>query len=243
MSQSKYTFNFFKPNSEYAKSDARLITSILIVWFLAVFGFHTLMKAIEEPVPEPQLVVFEEAWPNVMDRTATKQELRDVTKAHLNLLSRHVSLRSHKEFKLSLTYMVFRILPRKERRAFVALTKKDLSERKAGAHKLATSIGLEKNSILAQILPYGLVPFNGKRVSSDVLKTVPPIMKKNMVHYRSVLTDTKFLGFPFHYFYTSIFLLVLFIGLCWIYCKEFDKIAKTCKIKEEKKLKVRGKSK
>ncbi|MCP4393636.1 MAG: DUF4212 domain-containing protein [Alphaproteobacteria bacterium] len=234
MSRSKYNFNFFKPKSEYAKSDARLITSILIVWFLAVFGFHILLKAIEEPVPEPQLVRFEEVWTSIMDRTANQQELRDVTSTHLNLLSRHVSLRSNETFKLSLTSMVYRVLPRHKRSAFLRLTKKDLSERKAGAHKLATSIGLEKDGILAQVLPYGLVPFNGKRVSSEVLETIPPIMRKNMVHYRSVLTDTKFLGFPFHYFYTSIFLLILFIGLCWIYCKKFDEIAKTCAIKDEK---------
>jgi putative solute:sodium symporter small subunit len=43
-----------------------------------------------------------------------------------------------------------------------------------------------------------------------------------LIHNRSVLTDAKFLGFPFHYFYTAVFLLILFIGLCWLYCVRTD---------------------
>ena len=43
-----------------------------------------------------------------------------------------------------------------------------------------------------------------------------------LIHNRSVLTDTKFLGFPFHYFYTAVFLLILFVGLCWLYCIRTD---------------------
>ena len=43
-----------------------------------------------------------------------------------------------------------------------------------------------------------------------------------LIHNRSVLTDLKFLGFPFHYFYTAVFLLILFVGLCWLYCVRTD---------------------
>jgi putative solute:sodium symporter small subunit len=43
-----------------------------------------------------------------------------------------------------------------------------------------------------------------------------------LIHNRSVLTDTIFLGFPFHYFYTAVFLLILFVGLCWLYCVRTD---------------------
>jgi putative solute:sodium symporter small subunit len=47
-------------------------------------------------------------------------------------------------------------------------------------------------------------------------------MELYLIHNRSVLTDTIFLGFPFHYFYTAVFLLILFVGLCWLYCVRTD---------------------
>ncbi|RKX20065.1 MAG: hypothetical protein DRP35_06675 [Candidatus Zixiibacteriota bacterium] len=42
----------------------------------------------------------------------------------------------------------------------------------------------------------------------------------------------RFLGFPFHYFYTAVFLLVLFVGLCWIFCFQTDRIYKKLGIEE-----------
>ncbi len=55
---------------------------------------------------------------------------------------------------------------------------------------------------------------------------VEKAMNLYMTHNRSFLTDFTFLGFPFHYFYSAVFLLILFVGLCWIYCVETDKIEK-----------------
>ncbi len=52
------------------------------------------------------------------------------------------------------------------------------------------------------------------------------IMSLYLTHNQSVLTDTVFLGFPFHYFYTAIFLLVLFVVLCWIYSFKIDSLHK-----------------
>ncbi len=53
-----------------------------------------------------------------------------------------------------------------------------------------------------------------------------------LVHNQSVLTDTNFLGFPFHYFYTAVFLLILFVGLCWLYCVRTDMFNKKYGIEE-----------
>ncbi len=90
MSESQtYDFNFFKPSSAYARSNTRLIGAIVIVWALAVFGFHFLMKSIEEQVPEKQLTRFEEIWPNAMGGNASQQELQDLAKIHLNLIGRY----------------------------------------------------------------------------------------------------------------------------------------------------------
>ncbi len=46
---------------------------------------------------------------------------------------------------------------------------------------------------------------------------VDKIMKLYLTHNQSFLTDFRFLGFPFHYFYTAVFLLVLFVFLCVMY--------------------------
>ena len=43
------------------------------------------------------------------------------------------------------------------------------------------------------------------------------VMKLYLTHNQSFLTDFRFLGFPFHYFYTAVFLLVLFVLLCVMY--------------------------
>ena len=59
--------------------------------------------------------------------------------------------------------------------------------------------------------------------SAENKASIPDIMSKYLIHNQSFLTDFKFLGFPFHYFYTSIFLLILFIGLCLLYCIRIDK--------------------
>jgi len=46
---------------------------------------------------------------------------------------------------------------------------------------------------------------------------IDQIMKLYLTHNQSFLTNYRFLGFPFHYFYTAVFLLVLFVFLCVMY--------------------------
>lgn len=232
MSESQiYDFNFFKPKSAFAKSNTLLTSAIIIIWALAVFGFHFLLKAIEKPVPEKQLVTFEQVWPSVMDKTATREELKGLAGTYLNLMGRHIPLRLDEDsdvddnFKLCFTSTIYDLLPANERLSFLALTQKELSERKSMTAGIAARIGLEEDNILTQVLPYALVAYDGKPVDVKVLEAVPDIMRKYLVHNRSVLTDTQFLGFPFHYFYTAIFLLVLFVVLCLVYCRIMDKVA------------------
>ena len=56
--------------------------------------------------------------------------------------------------------------------------------------------------------------------------SIPGIMKTNLIHNQSVLTDTIFLGFPFHYFYSALFLLTLFVLICLVYCFKIDTLMK-----------------
>ncbi len=226
MSESQtYDFNFFKPKSAFAGANARLIGTIVIIWALAVFGFHFLLKAIEKPVPEKQLATFEQVWPKAMDKTASPEELRELSLIYLNLLGRQITLRSDQNFKLCFTSTVYDLLPEDEKPSFLAITGKDLPELKTAASSIAAGLGIETGDILNQVIPYGLVSYDGTPVDSEILAAVPDIMNKYLVHNRSVLTDTSFLGFPFHYFYTAVFLLILFVVLCLVYCKIFDRIS------------------
>jgi putative solute:sodium symporter small subunit len=52
------------------------------------------------------------------------------------------------------------------------------------------------------------------------------VMKLYLTHNQSFLTDFRFLGFPFHYFYTAVFLLVFFVGLCMLYAYRIEHLHK-----------------
>jgi hypothetical protein len=97
---------------------------------------------------------------------------------------------------------------------------------------LKTSILEEENNISSIAAPYfgfsdgsleekiflgSLLEIYPGSLSDTSLGRLPEIMKLYLTHNQSVLTDTTFLGFPFHYFYTAVFLLILFIGLCIVY--------------------------
>lgn len=219
-----YDFNFFKPKSAFAKENTLLISGIVVFWALGVFGFHFLLKAVEKPVPEKQFTTFEQIWPHVADHTATPEQLRSLSHIYLNLLGRFITLRSDQDFKLCFTSTVYQVLPENQRGMLQAMTGKGIPNPASSVPMIAESIGLEKDDILAQVLPYGLVPYDGKPVDPQIMAAVPGIMKKHLIHYQSALTDTRVLGFPFHYFYTAVFLLTLFVVLCLVYCKIFDKI-------------------
>lgn len=53
---------------------------------------------------------------------------------------------------------------------------------------------------------------------------IDKVMKLYLTHNRSFLTDFRFLGFPFHYFYTAVFLLVLFVLLCVMYAYRIQQL-------------------
>jgi hypothetical protein len=77
--------------------------------------------------------------------------------------------------------------------------------------------GYAKTSLEAPILAASLKKEYPASLTGTSLIRLPEIMQLYLTHNQSVLTDTKFLGFPFHYFYTAVFLLVLFVVLCIVY--------------------------
>lgn len=88
-------------------------------------------------------------------------------------------------------------------------------------------MGLEAN-----IITFFLKDKNIKELTEAEVTAIPVIMKTYLIHNRSILTDTKFLGFPFHYFYTAEFLLILFVLLCVIYVYRIQRLQKKFNIVE-----------
>jgi len=224
----EYDINFFFPKSPFAKDNTKIIASIVIVWALAVFGFHFLMKAIEKPTPEPAYITYESVWENVKSKTATDIEKKDLAKVYLTLLGKYIELRDNVVLKKALTSTIYDILPEEQKEAFLVTTQEVVLDKKVNLDYVIEALGLSDdnkfNTLLANVLPYGLVPFDGIPLDKKSMDMIPAIMDKYLIHFQSGLTDTKFLGFPFHYFYTAVFLLALFCGLCWYYCVAIDKI-------------------
>ena len=88
-----------------------------------------------------------------------------------------------------------------------------------------TAIGITDNKAMMAIVPYALSAAGADKMAmtDDSLK---PVLDKFFIHNQSVLTDTIVLGFPFHYLYTALFLLTLFVVICLVYCQVIDKMMK-----------------
>ncbi len=73
----EYNFNLFQPVSPYGRKNRNLIITLLIIWFVAVFGFQLLLLLVQKPTPEKTLLTFESVWENVKTGKATVQEKKD----------------------------------------------------------------------------------------------------------------------------------------------------------------------
>ena len=83
------------------------------------------------------------------------------------------------------------------------------------------SSGFDK--IMLDLLPNSLVKLERDGSLERYKSELPGIMELYLVHNQNFFTDFTFLGFPFHYWYTAQFLLILFVVLCIIYAVAIDK--------------------
>ncbi|MCK5457938.1 MAG: hypothetical protein KAI45_12495, partial [Melioribacteraceae bacterium] len=74
----QYEVNFFKPLSDHAKANKKLISTLAIIWAVAVFGFHFLLILITTPTPEETLNDFNSVWPQVVEETSATIEMKQV---------------------------------------------------------------------------------------------------------------------------------------------------------------------
>jgi putative solute:sodium symporter small subunit len=96
----------------------------------------------------------------------------------------------------------------------------------------AQIINLPAQDIRQSILPLEL-DVELMSLTAENNQKLSAVMEKYLIHYRSALTDTTVLGFPFHYFYSSVFLLVLFVGLCLLYCVRTDALHRKLQVDDD----------
>jgi putative solute:sodium symporter small subunit len=83
-----------------------------------------------------------------------------------------------------------------------------------------TDEGFDK--LMSALLTTSLIKFDSVN-QSVAFDEIPNIMKLYLVHNQNFFTDFEFIGFPFHYWYTAQFLLILFVVLCLIYAVVIDR--------------------
>ncbi|MBF0199329.1 MAG: DUF4212 domain-containing protein [Planctomycetes bacterium] len=218
-----FNTNFFSPKSPFARDNSRLISIMLVVWFVAIFGFQGLLKIMETPTPEPIHQQYEKVWSEA--KNGGNIELAGIS---LNLMARYIPLRSNETLQKYITSALAANMSAGLKAEYTAAQATLAEGTKITAElqsKLADALKLPAGDIRADVISTAMLPLAALSISEDNITELPKIMDKHLIHNRSVLTDTQFLGFPFHYGYTAVFLLVLFVVICIVYCLVFDKIS------------------
>lgn len=239
-SSDHYNFSLFKPRNLHGKKNRNVILTMLLIWATAVFGFQVLLKTIEKPVPEKSLVSFESAWPSVVSGNPSGDDLRAIMQS-LILVKGKNTVKPGDQAILAdaINSIFFKTVPDSVKAQIISgaanlkslamklaeargqeyldISSMIVQERKALGTLAESFTGYKQGSLEIVILVSTLGPDYPESLSDSSLSTLPDIMKLYLTHNQSKLTDTKLLGFPFHYLYTAIFLLVIFIALCIIY--------------------------
>ena len=229
----QYEVNFFKPLSEHAKGNRKLISSLAIIWAVAVFGFHFLLIFVTSPTPEKTLSDFNSVWPQVVEDSSASMESKQVfAKSMLMVLGKNIAVKEdHKTvLKESLSWAVYDMQVDSMKVLFQAEPALALFDVAAATIGLGTD-GFDQ--IMRDLLPTSLVKVEKSNLSAESKESLPEIMDLYLIHNQSFLTDFNFFGFPFHYWYTAQFLLILFVVLCLIYAVSIDKLNTKHEIVEE----------
>jgi putative solute:sodium symporter small subunit len=243
-----YHISFFKPTTQRARANRNMVLWLVSVWFIAIFGFQILLRIIEKPVPEPSFISYESAWMNIETGQQSPVDLQELAKSCLSVAGK-LGLDPGEEAAIdnAFSWCVYRLVDSSEQarlemdiRTFENLSgsietisdKEYIAFKKELSGQLSPILGLADLDVRKTIIPFALTSAGLETLGEASKEMLPRVMKKYLIHNRSVLTDIRFLGFPFHYFYTAVFLLILFVGLCLIYCIRTDAMNKRLEIPE-----------
>lgn len=243
-----YHISFFKPTTDRARSNRNMVIWLVSVWFLAVFGFHIVLRIIEKPVPEPVYEAFETSWTNIEGGNYGSSDLQEFGKSCLSVTGKiNITTEEKSILDNAVTWAIYELTPEEERSSLlnkivefenISETISSISDENyiAAKSQLTTTLGntlaISDYDVRKKLIPFALQSSSAGNLNELSVSELPALMSKYLIHNRSVLTDMRFLGFPFHYFYTAVFLLILFVALCWIYCVRTDAMNKKLAIAE-----------
>lgn len=236
-----YNISFFKPTTPLAKFNRNLILTLFTVWAVAIFGFQILLKVVETPTPEKAYKNYELVWDNVKAGNSNDADKQVFIKSALSVLGKiTVDPTDRLYLSNSVNKLTLELVPANEKSSFTSKLKTfskmafDDADYQNTKNELSISsakyIGVNANTIEAKLIPFELITANSVSIDN---KAIEAIMAKYLIHNQSFITDFVFLGFPFHYFYTAVFLLILFVGLCLYYCIATDIAMKKLGIVED----------
>ncbi|MGD8778175.1 MAG: DUF4212 domain-containing protein [Ignavibacteria bacterium] len=229
----QYDVNFFKPLSDHAKANKRLIIILATVWAVGVFGFQILLILLNQPTPEKSYEIFQSVYPAVVEDTAATPQMKiKFAKSLLHVLGKNIVVKDdHKSaLKNCLTWTVANMQPDSVKPKFFSEPDETTYDLTVKTLDLQSS-GFDK--IMIDLLPTSLVKLNSEAFPEEYKSALPGIMKLYLVHNQNFFTDFIFLGFPFHYWYTAQFLLIMFVVLCIIYAASIEKANKKFNFVEE----------
>jgi len=232
--QNDFHVSFFKPVTNKARRNRNMIFWLVAIWAIAVFGFQILLRLVEKPVAEPAYESFMSVWDQIQAGDANQSDLKTFANSVLAVLGKVYIKPANKEaLENAFTWSVFQLADENESALLMDLiedfrgkaetsdgiTAPDyLAAKGALETEVAGILGVAADDPLRLVIPFTLARGNPDQVSTRDLEMTETTMGLYLIHNRSFLTDSRFLGFPFHYFYSAVFLLTLFIGLCWAYC-------------------------
>lgn len=234
-----YHISFFKPATEMARLNRNIIISLIIIWTVAIFGFQIVLKVISKPTPEPAYLAFEQVWDQVSNDMASDADLQVFAQTTLSVLGKNFIEPGHrKALDNGLNWSIQQLSGmdkgasiRQEIAAFEKLKGEIenitdpvyVKARNDLASAISPLLGLSPGDVRTTLISIELNSSMMDVLSPESKEAIPAAMSLYLIHPQSFLTDGRLFGFPFHYFYTAVFLLVLFVGLCWLYCVRADR--------------------
>lgn len=215
-----------------------MVVQFVLIWAIAIFGFQILLKILEKPTPEPAYIVYETYWGDIQEGNMELTNLQNVGQSALSVLGKVAIDPGHKQaLDNAVSWIAWNIADSIQKQKLIVAVK-EFEDIASVTENITNNEYVGKKNQLIPVLQeiFNLHPndVRGKiaalEVKSSLMgsfdtenrKSFEEAMGLYLIHNRSVLTDIKFLGFPFHYFYTAVFLLILFVGITWLYCVRTD---------------------
>ena len=215
-----------------------MVIQFVLIWAIAIFGFQILLKILEKPTPEPAYIVYETYWGDIQAGNIELTNLQNVGQSALSVLGKVAIEPEYRQaLDNAVSWMAWNIADSTQKQRLIVAVKEfediasvtevitdDLyvGQKNQLIPILQEIFNLHPNDVRGKIAALEVKSSLMRSFNTESRKIFEEAMELYLIHNRSVLTDTKFLGFPFHYFYTAVFLLILFVGITWLYCVRTD---------------------